>query len=253
MQDRYAGDMGDFGKFSLLRVLSQGRQLGVCWYRTDGAGELNNDGGHLRYLLDPQRFERLDPYVFGALGSFVEAFRANSGLRSVRQLEKIRLLPESTCFHGEFCPRGNATSNARRLWAARMAAATRGTQLLFLDPDNGLEGDAPNHKNVLLSELEGLRAPGRALLMYHHQTQRKGGAAAEFDYIRTRLQAQATFRDVVAVRLKPYSSRFYFLLDADAALRARFAAFAERWSTECVAFPVPAAGRSGSSATGPMP
>jgi len=31
MQDRYVGDIGDFGKFALLRKLSAGRRLGIAW------------------------------------------------------------------------------------------------------------------------------------------------------------------------------------------------------------------------------
>ena len=32
MQNRYVGDIGDFGKYGLLRALYHGRQLGVAWY-----------------------------------------------------------------------------------------------------------------------------------------------------------------------------------------------------------------------------
>ena len=39
-----------------------------------------------------------------------------------------------------------------------------GAQLVFLDPDNGLETTSPNHKSVLFSELKSLRSPSRALL-----------------------------------------------------------------------------------------
>ena len=67
MQDRYAGDVGDFGKFALLRALCGGRSLGVCWYRTDAAEEKNNDGRHLDYLY-------LDPEVFNGLKRFVDSF-----------------------------------------------------------------------------------------------------------------------------------------------------------------------------------
>ena len=35
MQDRYTGDIGDFGKLGLLRVLqAQGLTIGVNWYLT---------------------------------------------------------------------------------------------------------------------------------------------------------------------------------------------------------------------------
>jgi hypothetical protein len=32
MQDRYAGDVGDYVKFALLRHLCPGRRLGIAWY-----------------------------------------------------------------------------------------------------------------------------------------------------------------------------------------------------------------------------
>ena len=36
MQDCYAGDIGDYGKFALLRELrEQGLSVGVNWYKTD--------------------------------------------------------------------------------------------------------------------------------------------------------------------------------------------------------------------------
>ncbi len=43
MQDRYAGDVGDFSKLSLLRALADGRRLAVCWYLVPN--ELHNDDG----------------------------------------------------------------------------------------------------------------------------------------------------------------------------------------------------------------
>ena len=50
MQDRYAGDIGDFGKFGLLRALSAaGLSIGVNWYRTiPPESELARDDGKYR-------------------------------------------------------------------------------------------------------------------------------------------------------------------------------------------------------------
>jgi hypothetical protein len=69
VQDRYAGDLGDYLKFGLLRWLAPpgapaSPRLGVVWYRT--ADETHNgDGKHIAYL-DPGhrssgRFRDLDP------------------------------------------------------------------------------------------------------------------------------------------------------------------------------------------------
>lgn len=43
MQDRYAGDVGDFVKLGLLRAISPGRKLGVAWYRYQDEAH-NGDG-----------------------------------------------------------------------------------------------------------------------------------------------------------------------------------------------------------------
>lgn len=67
MQDKYTGDVGDFGKFGLLRVLcgqndASTLSLGVVWYLA-AIESPNNDGKHIKYLLDPppQEFSDCDP------------------------------------------------------------------------------------------------------------------------------------------------------------------------------------------------
>jgi hypothetical protein len=228
VQDRYAGDVGDFGKLALLRALAPGRRLGVCWYRTDGAGETNNDGRHLGYLERPARFRHLDPSAFDALQAFLVAVHAEELPRAVASLESLGLLPDGSLFHGTLCPRPWA---ARQRWAAEMIAAVDSADLVFLDPDNGLETGSLSPKSAALAELAALRRPGRALLLYHHQTRFKGGAGAEVRHLADRL-VTAGFQAIDAIRFRPYSSRFYFLLDADAELRERLARFAERWGRE---------------------
>ena len=66
MQDRYVGDVGDFGKFGLLRSLCRGDEhcaalrLGMLWYRFDGEDTAApHDGRHTDYLSAPSRNERL--------------------------------------------------------------------------------------------------------------------------------------------------------------------------------------------------
>lgn len=51
MQDRYAGDIGDFGKFSLLRNLFKNEQykIGTIWYRYPDESH-NDDGRHVDYF-----------------------------------------------------------------------------------------------------------------------------------------------------------------------------------------------------------
>ena len=52
MQDRYVGDVGDFGKYGLLGSLcgkdeyGAALRLGVLWYRFDGKDTSNDGGAH---------------------------------------------------------------------------------------------------------------------------------------------------------------------------------------------------------------
>ncbi len=49
MQNRYTGDIGDFGKLGLLRALrASGLSIGVNWYLVPDEGH-NNDGKHTKY------------------------------------------------------------------------------------------------------------------------------------------------------------------------------------------------------------
>lgn len=232
VQDRYAGDIGDFGKLALLRALAPERRLGICWCRTDGSGESTNDGRHLAYIQRPERFRPLDPEAFDALALFIDQVGQGRCGRAVSSLEALALLPADSLFHGVLCPRRLPD---RRIWAAGMVEAIAGADLVFLDPDNGLEGGTLSPKSAAVAELAALRQPGRAVLLYHHQTRRAGGAASEAQHVASRL-AEVGFGSVDAVRLRPYSSRFYFLMDAEPALRDRLREFASRWGRRAELF-----------------
>jgi hypothetical protein len=232
MQDRYAGDIGDFGKYALLRALSPGRKVGVCWYLASAEGESNNDGAHTTYLEQPERFRHLDPKLFDVLKGYVHAVRRGKTERSVAQLEALQLLHGSARYHRTPVPR---RSEGREAWRNELVESMRGADLLLLDPDNGIEGKHLSHKAAAFEELKALRAPGRTLVLYHHQTRFKGGAEAEVLALRGRL-AEHGFREVEGIRFRPYSSRYYILLDAAPDLVARLDALAGRWRDECVRY-----------------
>lgn len=218
MQDRYAGDVGDFGKFAVLRALAGDRTLGVCWYRCSGAGEQNNDGRHVAYLDRADEFRHLDEHAFDAMRSVVRSDR------SLAALERCNLLPGAT-YHGDEVPRDD---DARKAWFARLAKAVDHCDLVFTDADNGFEWSKLSPKCVARAEARALRRRGRALLLYHHQTRRAGGASADFGHF-ARWLFDVGARSVEGVRLRPYSSRFYLLVDGDASLSRSLRAFARRW------------------------
>ena len=72
MQNRYTGDIGDFGKLGLLRVLqSAGLSIGLNWYLTPDETH-NGDGRHVSYL-GLQEFRACDEGLWLALRAIVEA------------------------------------------------------------------------------------------------------------------------------------------------------------------------------------
>lgn len=89
MQNRYTGDIGDFGKLGLLRQLSRtGLYIGVNWYLTPDETH-NGDGRHTGYLKD-DAFRACDEQLWSVLGEIV-----GEGKRQVSALERPDILQAS--------------------------------------------------------------------------------------------------------------------------------------------------------------
>jgi hypothetical protein len=186
VQDRYAGDLGDYLKFGLLRWLAPpgspvSPRLGVVWYRT--ADEAHNaDGKHVAYL-DPghrssARLRQLDPDLYQRLARVVA-----SGQRSTAALAQAGVLDTKTRFFDDLLDFADlpvaarsARQQRRHAWAQRALAATAGCDLIFADPDNGIRPVShrvPAHrtkaaKHAYLDELAAFAARGQSLIVYHH-------------------------------------------------------------------------------------
>jgi len=178
MQDRYAADVGDYGKYSLLvrlAYLSQAEsKLAVIWYLFPDESH-NDDGGQLSYL-DKRHMAVLAPRIHERLRGLVR-----NGDRSVRAVEDAGVLPPETVCVRDYVtpPDWRAYTPAQRRawragWFAQALEATREASLVFLDPDNGLatktvERGAPKAgKYVFWDELKPFTDRGQSLVVYHH-------------------------------------------------------------------------------------
>ena len=146
---RFVGDVGDYLKLGILRALSPGYHLGVAWWLFPDEAH-NRDGRHISYLDRPDQWRHFDPDLFDALRGIVSSSR-----RSVRELEAANILPGDT-FASEFVPTGGPPTQrgqARHEWLRSIRRRLEAADLLFLDPDNGLEPagfrDGPAHKGVI--------------------------------------------------------------------------------------------------------
>jgi hypothetical protein len=231
MQHRYVGDIGDYVKLAILRALSRNRSLGVAWWLFPDESH-NGDGRHLEYLDRPREWRGYDRALFDAL----DAVRGKSP-RDVRLLEGPDLLPGAV-FCSVQVPSDalpiSSRAHKREQWLQGVTERLSGCDLVFVDPDNGVASDRfkptrrSSGKSVSLAELKTLSRCGRAIIVYHHQSRRKGGHLDELGHVANRL-AEAGLKVSGALRAKPWSPRAFFLLGADAALRAKAEKITETW------------------------
>ncbi len=171
MQDRYAGDVGDFVKLGLLRALCGAGgdvplRLGVNWYLAPDE-EHNDDGQHVSYLrpghTHSASLERCEPDLFRRLSSVVR-----SG-RSVAALERAGTLPAgSLSFTERLTPMSPA---ARAAWHRRALDALTAADLVFLDPDVGLRvspGGSTPHRYATMDEVGDYLRRGQTVVAYDH-------------------------------------------------------------------------------------
>jgi len=146
MQNRYAGDIGDFGKFFLLRKLfgDSDYQIGVVWYLFPDESH-NNDGIHISYLCNNE-YKNSDKDLIEKLTEVVK----NICNRSVAQLETMKLLPNCSNYYSEPLDFYGYTKNdtkglasqrkkLRENWLKKALNYVNECNVVFLDPDNGLE------------------------------------------------------------------------------------------------------------------
>jgi hypothetical protein len=238
VQDRYAGDLGDYLKFGLLRWLappgsSGSLRLGVVWYRT--ADETHNaDGKHVAYLNPGHRssahLRQLDPDLYQRLARVVD-----SGQRSTAALANAGVLDARARFFDDLLDFADLPVNARaarqqrrRAWAQRALAATSGCDLIFADPDNGIRPVShrvPAHrtkaaKHAYLDELAAFATRGQSLIVYHH-ADRTAGVEQQARRRLADLTQDVPVQPIAAVRASRGTVRL-FLVGAATTSHARY-------------------------------
>jgi len=258
MQDRYTGDVGDFGKYGMLRQLcglcdgDAGQlKLGVVWYRPNHeliASESVHDGRHIAYLCPKQEnvsekqereYRCCDPPLYDMLREIVKRDD-----RRIEAVEKSGLLPNAV-FHRAAVPgpvqgaRGEARTAKRQRWVNDALEATADCDVVFLDPDNGLEPKgvpitrkmAP--KYAYLEEVGKWSKRCQSLVIYHHLGRNRPHLDQIASWIE-RLRNEFQPHDIFALHFRRGTSRAFFVLATEChapILRERAQALADSaWS-----------------------
>ena len=227
MQLRQIGGVSDFGKFALLRHLMKDRRLAVCWYLTGEVDEARDRERHFDYLKRPDDFRHFAPEVFD---HFVE-FDGGSGARidPLTKLHMSRILGDAVFLRQEVPRR----ASLRRQWIDALVESVRGADLVFLDPDSGIQGKRVTPSHVSLAEIAALRLPDRALIIGHQQSGRRSEVKFLADQMRS-LGCDA----VEIIRMRLVTSRFYIIADHNAAMTELIATFVRRWGDRVKSYSV---------------
>jgi hypothetical protein len=164
VKHQYFGDVNDYRKYGLLRALETETafRVGVWWMLTPDDGR--SDGKFTRYLSQPTVWQRFDRELYDILAEVVPLSRSVGSAKTHGILHNAVLVEE-------FVP---DSITERRESFARAKRALSTADLIFLDPDNGLDvpsrpsGRTGSNKYVLRAELADLYSAGHSLLIYQH-------------------------------------------------------------------------------------
>ena len=254
MQDQYVGDIGDFGKYGLLRHLTGMREypkpkdvlrLGVVWYRfpdeqpKDPKTPNKRDGSLTGYLCDKrdnhEKFRKCDTELYDALHRIV----MEEKIRNIAKVQESGILPGNPLYYHQFLPdplehTGDALKSAREDWLKDALKTTADAKLVFVDPDNGIspKRTRPWHKNglkyVFMEDLCQFTKRGQSLVIYHHLGRHRK-APEQIKNGAERLQESLEL-PVWALRYHRGTSRVYFIIAQEchrAVLEKRLASFAD--------------------------
>jgi hypothetical protein len=224
MQNRYCGDAGDFGKYGLLKNLCAADDngpalaLGVVWYLV-GDEDHNANGKFTGYLDDTsknhRRFRACDPVLWDQLRQIVNKNRC------VRAVRENCVLPEGTAYYEKLlswspdCKKEERVA-LRARWLNEALTATRQSEVVFFDPDNGLDTQVPpfgadGPKFAFIREVVPFYQRGQSLVCYQHAC-RRGSAVEQAEHRLSQLTDATGAKNSFALYYRRFSARLFLVV-----------------------------------------
>lgn len=210
MKNQYIGDIGDYGKYGLLRFLANhGIKLGINWYLTENDG--SSDGRFTGYLNHPE--ERIyDSELFDALQRI-----ANLPDKNIKMIEQAEIIPKAE-FYSEVLNshvlEPYARELNRELWFNNSTLILGDVDLIFADPDNGISYRKTarmkeSAKYILPKEVKYYYNSGKNVVFYCHKGRRKKEAWSQ-----AKMQIKEYIRDarILAVTYHRGTQRSYIFV-----------------------------------------
>lgn len=184
VKHQYVGDINDYRKYALLRALSAGglNRIGVCWMLTPSDGSM--DGNKLSYLTKPEQYRHFDPELFDILAHAA----AEPDRRRLHTIEDSGAIARAVYFNDTLPD----NVLGRRAFMESCASSFGDADLVFFDPDNGLEvslakGRRNSSKYLYLDEVTAFYKMRKSLLIYQHfpRIERRTFVAARTEQLRS--------------------------------------------------------------------
>lgn len=166
MKEQYVGDVNDYRKYALLRMLCVEAELrlGICWMLTGPDGR--TDGNKVGYLEQPQKWRPHDPELFDLLSRVGRS----PDTRRLASLEQSGLFPRARFFNSALPDE----LESRQRYFDQAQNALGGCDVVFFDPDNGLnvpsirKGNRNSSKYLYDDEIASFWDRGASVLIYQH-------------------------------------------------------------------------------------
>lgn len=176
VKNQYVGDIGDYGKYSLLCFIARhGIRIGINWYLTDN--DYSSDGKFTCYLKkDTER--GFDPYIYDELKEIVGMHPQSE--RTVQMIQDADLIPGALYYDEKIDSNmSNPVERAEKrwLWFEHSRSVFKDTELIFADPDNGITYKKTSknkgcEKYILPEEVALYYNGGKDVVFYCHKGRR---------------------------------------------------------------------------------
>ncbi|MDR0852825.1 MAG: hypothetical protein LBN34_00445 [Clostridiales Family XIII bacterium] len=213
MKNQYVADIGDYGKCALLRAfIDNGFALGLNWYLT--LDDDSKDGRHTDYLSSSK------PYPDeGLRASLCEIFE--NGFRNVSSIENSGLLQNTIFYHDvlDFDVSKPAVNRLRQRgdWHNNAIQKLSGCDIVFLDPDTGLEVKSVNpiskdgNRYATNEEVMDYFNKGQNVIIYQHG-KRISQVEQDTIFYEFGVRNNIPKKQFRWISFRPYSVRYYLML-----------------------------------------
>jgi hypothetical protein len=166
MKEQYFGDVNDYRKFGLLRIICQNSWLRplIVWMLTENDDSKN--GNKRGYLEEENAWKHFDSELFAYLKEKLDKERApNTNI-----IEESSLLPGTGFFRNKI----HDQIHQRTRWQSSLFMEAAKYEMVFFDPDNGIEikskpiGRKYSSKYVYWFEIEEIWKQKKSILIYQH-------------------------------------------------------------------------------------